>query len=79
MTKIGIGTLTLSYPNTFSGPLAVNAGGVLLNSANAAQNSTVTIGNGSLTFQSGIGAFSFGGLAGNGNLSLNDTRPARLR
>ena len=64
VTQIGSGTTTLAAANTFTGPTTINAGALQLGSANALQNSTVSIGvtNG-LTFNSGIGTFTIGGLS----------------
>jgi fibronectin-binding autotransporter adhesin len=69
----GPGTATLAAANTFSGGVALNQGALQLANAAAVQNSTVTIASGgSLTFASGIGSFGIGGLAGSGNLALQD-------
>ncbi len=62
-TKIGSGTLTLSGACTLSGGVAVNLGAVELASANALQSTTADIEvNGGLTFGTGIGIFTIGGL-----------------
>lgn len=69
----GPGAATLGAANTFSGGVALNQGTLQLANAAAVQNSTVTIASsGSLTFASGIGSFGIGGLAGSGNLALQD-------
>ena len=74
VVKNGGGTFTLSNANSYSGATAINAGAVQLNHANAAQDSTVTIGvDNGLKFGSGVHTFNVGGLAGAGNLSLTDT------
>ena len=65
LNKIGTGTLTLSGSNTYSGGTTINAGTLHLLNQNAAQNSIVTLNNGSLTFDSLVAghAFTLGGLA----------------
>jgi autotransporter-associated beta strand protein len=74
VVKNGGGTFTLSNANSYSGATAINAGAVQLNHANAAQDSTVTIGvDNGLKFGSGVHTFNVGGLAGAGKLSLTDT------
>ena len=79
VVKNGGGTFTLSNANGYSGATAINAGAVQLNHANAAQDSTVTIGvNNGLNFGSGVHTFNIGALAGAGNLSLVDTAAAAV-
>jgi len=68
---VSAGTLTLSGSNSYSGATTF-AGGVLkLGSANALSNSTLT-GSGSnlITFASGIGAFTMGGLISGTGVSI---------
>ncbi len=70
-------TLDLSGSNTFSGSTTINQGGLFLESAAALQNSTVVVNETSslfngLQFNSGIGFFTLGGLAGSSNLALSD-------
>ncbi len=74
LVKIGLGTLTLSGNNTFSGGTTISAGMLQLGSAGAVQNSTVTLAttNG-LAFSPGIGTFNFGGLSGAVSFALTDT------
>ncbi len=70
----GLGVVTLSAANTFSGPTAVNSGTLNLANALALQNSTLTTGG--ITFdQSVTGSpptFTVGGLSGSGNLVLQN-------
>ena len=73
MTKAGNGTLTLSGSSTFSGTTTVSGGTLKLSNANALQASTVTPTTGSLSFDTGIASFTFGGLGGSGNISLWNT------
>jgi fibronectin-binding autotransporter adhesin len=73
LTKNGTSTLVLAGDNTYSGAVTVNSGQIQLNDGNALQNSTVSIGiaNG-ITFQTGVGAFTLGGLSGARGLALMD-------
>ena len=73
MTKAGNGTLTLSGSSTFSGTTTLSGGTLKLSNANALQASTVTPTTGSLSFDTGIASFTFGGLGGSGNISLWNT------
>ena len=74
ITKAGSGTLVFNGADTFSGTTTVNGGVVQLGNANAAQDSTVSVGvtNG-LAFTTAIGSFTIGGLAGGSNETLTDT------
>ncbi len=65
LTKIGTGTLTLSNANTYLSGTSVSGGSLKLANALAVQNSTVTLGGGSIVFDSSVvsRAFTFGGLA----------------
>lgn len=74
LKKSGLSTLALTGTNTFSGPTTITAGAIKLANAQALKNSTVTVSaNNGLTFQSGIGTFLLGGLAGGENLALVDS------
>lgn len=80
ISLIGPGSLTLNAANTYSGATTIgaNSGGLILTSGLAIQKSTLT-GNRAepVTFASGIGTFTLGGLAGNYNLlTLADTAAA---
>ena len=75
LVMAGSGTLTLATNNTFSGPTTISAGSVLLNHPFALSNSTVSAQFGAangLTFGSGIGAFTLGGISGGGTWTLQD-------
>ena len=74
ITQAGAGTLVLNGADTYSGTTTIDGGVVQLGNANAAQNSTVSVGttNG-LGFSAGIGSFTIGGLAGGSNEALTDT------
>jgi len=73
LVKIGSGTQILSGANTFTGGATIHGGAIQLNNANAIQNSAVTINsNNGLTFGTGVGTFTIGGLNGNSNLVLED-------
>lgn len=82
LTKNGTGNLTLGRDNTHTGTTTINAGSIKLNNANSLQNSTVNVADiaSPLTFGTGIGTFTLGGLSGNGNLTLSDgSNPITLR
>jgi len=73
LTVNGSNTLTLSGSNSYTGATTISSGTLILAGANAVQNSIVTssVANG-LVFNSGIGAFNFGGLSGSSSLALTD-------
>ena len=74
LTKLGGGTLMLQGANTFSGPATINSGILNLSNSNALQASTVAPNGGSVAFDQSVtgDAFTFGGLTGSGNLSLQN-------
>ena len=73
LTINGNGTQDLAGANTFSGPTTLTAGTLQLDNAYAVQNSTVSVGTASsLTFGTGVGTVYLGGLAGAGNVTLDD-------
>ena len=76
----GTGTVSFNSPNTYTGATTLTAGTLILNDPNAIQNSTLNLSGGSLVFQSPGTAFTVGGLAGPGNLSLqnNAATPAAV-
>ena len=79
LTKLGAGTLKLSAANAFTGQTTVNAGTLDVANQLALQNSLVNLNGGAVIFDSVAGtAFNFGGLTGNGNLTLanNAASPA---
>ena len=75
LTKLGNNTLTLTGANTFSGPTIVSGGTLDLDNSNALQNSMLIASSGTVAFDPGVASktFSFGGLSGAGNLSLQNT------
>jgi autotransporter-associated beta strand protein len=79
ITKASAGALILNAANTFTGATTISAGSVRLGNVDAAQDSTVSVGvaNG-LTFSSGIGSFTIGGLSGSSNDALADTGAAAV-
>ena len=75
LTKLGANTLTLTAASSFSGLTTVSGGTLLLANAGALQGSTLMAPTaGSLVFSSSVAsnAFTFGGLSGSGNLSLQN-------
>jgi autotransporter-associated beta strand protein len=70
----GAGTFVFANTNTFTGETAILNGTLLLTKPLALQSSTVLVGtNNGLVFASGNNSPTIGGLAGNGNFSLQDT------
>jgi autotransporter-associated beta strand protein len=87
LTKTGAGTLVLSNANTHTGATTVSAGTLKLSNPSALQNSTLTMGGGSLVFDRSVtaNAFTFGGLAATAAgagydiaLQNNDSSPAAV-
>ncbi len=79
LNKVGPGRLTLGGSNTYTGGTSILAGTLQLANSNATLNSTVNVlvDNG-LQFNSAIGAFNLGGLAGGNLLTLADTSGAAV-
>jgi fibronectin-binding autotransporter adhesin len=77
LVQNGSGILTLSTANTYSNPTIINSGQLVLANVSAVQNSTVSnnVANG-LGFDSSITATTIGGLAGNGDITLNNAASA---
>jgi autotransporter-associated beta strand protein len=77
LVQNGSGILTLSAANTYSNLTIINSGQLVLANVSAAQNSTVSnnVANG-LGFDSSITATTIGGLAGNGDITLNNVASA---
>jgi fibronectin-binding autotransporter adhesin len=74
LNKIDLGTLVLSGSNNYSGGTTIGQGALQLANSAAVQASTVSVNvDNGLQFNSGIGAFIVGGLAGIGALTLSDT------
>ncbi|CAN5562426.1 hypothetical protein BH11PLA2_BH11PLA2_04700 [soil metagenome] len=81
LTKSGLGTLTLSAANTFSGATIVSAGILELTNSLALQNSPLdtlnsTMGDSSNGLQTALSALTIGGLTGNKNLADVFVTPA---
>lgn len=74
LVKQNVNTLTISGANTFTGSTTVEGGVLLLSNQNAIQNSTLTLSGGTANFSSSVAgnAFTVGGLAGAGNLALQN-------
>jgi autotransporter-associated beta strand protein len=74
LVKQNSNTLTISGANTFTGSTTVEGGTLLLSNQNAIQNSTLTLSGGAANFSSTVvgNAFTVGGLAGAGNLALQN-------
>ena len=74
VTLNGTGTVRFNSPNTYTGATTVNAGTLILADPLALQNSTLTPTGGSVVFDQSVSgnAFTVGGLAGTGNLSLQN-------
>ncbi len=77
LTVVGGGTLRLSAADAYSGAATITAGTLVLGNALAAQNSTVAVNtpNG-LSFASGIGTFTIGGLTSTNSIQLVDSAAA---
>ncbi len=74
LIKTNSGLLVLNASNTYTGDTTVSGGDVQLDNGQAVQNSTVNVNaNNGLSFGTGIGTFTLGGLAGSGSFSLADT------
>jgi autotransporter-associated beta strand protein len=69
---LGPGSLTLSGSNTFTGVTMINAGSLKLSNQNAAQNTTLILNGGSVTFDSSVTGkiFTVGALANGGGYNL---------
>ncbi len=74
LTFAGAGTNILYATNTYSGSTVVSAGTLLVSSALALQNSTLTnTAAGTVKFGNGITSFTLGGLSGLQNMGLTNT------
>ena len=72
------GTATLAGANAFTGGTSVTAGTLTISNQLALQNSTLTLAGGSVAFGSSVTAATVGGLAGTGNISLQNSIPAAV-
>ena len=74
LTKVGANTLVLSGANTHTGATNVLGGTLRLSHASALASSTLNMSGGSVAFDSSVAgnAFTAGGLAGTGNLALQN-------
>jgi len=74
LTKTGSGNQTLSGANTFNGTTTLSGGRLILANQNALQNSTLSMGGGTVVFDSSVAgnAFSVGGLTSSGNVTLQN-------
>lgn len=80
LAKQGAQALVLGGENTYSGNTILNgSGGIYLKNELALKNSTLLHTSGDLYFSQSVGshAFVFGGLAGSGNVALQDDSAAR--
>ena len=78
LIKTGGGTLTFLGTNTYSGATVINAGAIVLAQAGGLTNSTVTPNvNGGLLFSNAT-SFIVGGLAGAGNVTLQNAAGAAV-
>ena len=75
LIKSGVGTVTLTAANTFSGGTSIGEGSLVLAHANALQNSTLTVGAAAPIFDNSVSshAFALGALAGTKDLALRDS------
>jgi autotransporter-associated beta strand protein len=78
LVKTGSGTLTLAGVNTHTGETVPGAGELLINSAQALQNSTLNYTNGSASFGPASTSYTLGGLAGTQDLALTNASGAPI-
>ncbi len=78
LIKTGSGTLTLAGVNTHTGETVPGAGELLINSAQALQNSTLNYTNGSASFGPASTSYTLGGLAGTQDIALTNASGAPL-